>query len=82
MSDEYAGLRLSPGTYEILDRKPFYPDFHLQIRKETKAGHSFSMYINNFLWYNPTYVYNGTRKTLNETVSFGFGMSFLLGANR
>ena len=40
------------------------------------------MYINNFLWYNPTYVYNGTRKTLNETVSFGFGMSFLLGANR
>ena len=81
-TEEYADLRLNPSTYEILDKKPFYPDFHLQIRKETKAGHSFSMYINNFLWYNPTYVYNGTRKTLNETVSFGFGMSFLLGANR
>lgn len=79
MSDEYADLKLSASTYEILDKKPFYPDFHLQVRKETRAGHSFSLYVNNFLWYNPTYTYKGKRATLNETVCFGFGMSFLIG---
>lgn len=82
MSDEYADLRLNPGKYEILDKKPFYPDFHLQVRKETRSGHSFSLYVNNFLWYNPTYTYKEKRSTLNETISFGFGMSFVLGNNK
>lgn len=78
-SPEFDDLKLKASTYEILDKKPFYPDFHLQIRKETRSGHSFSLYVNNFLWYNPTYVYNNKRSTLNETISFGFGMSFIIG---
>ena len=76
---KFDDLKLKASTYEILDKKPFYPDFHLQIRKETRSGHSFSLYVNNFLWYNPTYVYNNKRSTLNETISFGFGMSFIIG---
>ena len=78
-SPKFDDLKLKASTYEILDKKPFYPDFHLQIRKETRSGHSFSLYVNNFLWYNPTYVYNNKRSTLNETISFGFGMSFIIG---
>lgn len=79
MSPEFADLKLNESAYEIMDRKPFYPDFHLQIRKETRSGHSFSLYVNNFLWYNPTYTYKGKRSTLNETTTFGFGMSFIIG---
>lgn len=78
-SAEFDDLRLPESTYVIQDKKPFYPDFHLQVRKETKAGHSFSLYVNNFLWYNPTYIYNGKKATLNETTTFGFGMSFIIG---
>lgn len=81
MSEEFADLKLVSSTYDIVDKKPFYPDFNIQIRKETRGGHSFSMYVNNFLWYNPTYVYNGKRSTLNSTISFGFGMSFMIGNN-
>ena len=78
-SPEFDDLKLTSSTYEIMDKKPFYPDFHLQVRKETRNGHSFSMYVNNFLWYNPTYIYKGKKATLNETISFGFGMSFIIG---
>ena len=81
-SDEYADLKLPSSTYEITDKRPFYPDFHLQVRKETRAGHSFSLYVNNFLWYNPTYEYKSKRSTLNETICFGFGMSFIIGNNK
>lgn len=57
---------------------PSYFNFHLQVRKETKQGHSFSFYANNFLWYTPTYI-NETSKVreyLNSRVTFGFGMNF------
>ncbi len=81
-SDEYADLKLPASTYKITDKRPFYPDFHLQVRKETRAGHSFSLYVNNFLWYNPTYEYKSRRSTLNETICFGFGMSFIIGNNK
>lgn len=81
-SDAYADLRLEQSTYEITDRKPFYANFHLQVRKETRRGHSFSLYANNFLWYNPTYVYKGTRRSLNGTVNFGFAMSFRIGGGK
>lgn len=78
-SSQYADLKLPDATYEINDKKPVYANFHLQVRKEIKGGHSFSLYANNFLWYNPTYVYNGVRRTLNDTVNFGFAMSFRIG---
>lgn len=78
-SEQYADLKLPDATYDITDKKPVYADFHLQIRKEIKGGHSFSLYANNFLWYNPTYVYNGVRRTLNDSVNFGFAMSFRIG---
>lgn len=78
-SEEFADLKLADSMYEITDKKPFYANFHLQVRKEIKGGHSFSLYANNFLWYNPTYVFKETRRTLNGTVNFGFAMSFRIG---
>lgn len=77
-SDAYADLRREASVLEITDKQPFYSNFHLQIRKETKSGHSFSLYANNFLWYNPSYVYNNTRRTLNGDITFGFSMSFTI----
>ncbi len=78
-SEEYKDLRVPVNTYTYID-PPFYPNFHLQIRKETKQGHSFSFYANNCLWYNPTYTndVNNTKIRLNSKVSFGFGVSVKL----
>lgn len=72
----YEDLMLPERTFEYID-PPFYPNFHLQIRKETKHGHSFSFYANNFFWYNPVYrnEINNQRIRLNSRVSFGFGVS-------
>ncbi|MGE0092642.1 MAG: TonB-dependent receptor plug domain-containing protein, partial [Bacteroidales bacterium] len=75
-SVQYQDLKLPEHTYEYQD-PPFYPNFHLQIRKETKYGHSFSMYANNCFWYNPEYLndVNNLRIRLNSRISFGFGIS-------
>ena len=76
-SEEYKDLRLSP-TQVFPSISPFYPNFHLNIRKETKQGHSFTFYANNCFWYNPYYTdqYSNSRYTLNSKISFGFGISF------
>lgn len=78
-SEEYSDL-VSSNTYYESTPTPTYFNFHLQIRKETKQGHSFSFYANNFLWHNPDYIdtANNVRVYLNSRVSFGFGMNFKL----
>lgn len=76
---KYKDLHLPENIYSYID-PPFYPNFHLQIRKETKQGHSFSFYANNCLWYNPVYTNDITNQKirLNSKVSFGFGISIKL----
>jgi len=78
-SDEFSDL-FNSNTYYKRTPTPTYFNFHLQIRKETKQGHSFSFYANNFMWYNPTYIdkNNKTRVYKNSKVTFGFGMNFKL----
>ncbi len=74
---EYSGLVLDEVNYEPTTI-PFYANFHLQLRKETRQGHSFSFFANNCFWYNPTYnVTNSTAiSTHNSRVTFGFGVTF------
>ncbi|PKO98356.1 MAG: hypothetical protein CVU13_10935 [Bacteroidetes bacterium HGW-Bacteroidetes-8] len=76
-SEEYKDLQLNP-TQAYPSKSPFYPNFHLNIRKETKQGHSFTFYANNCFWYNPYYtdVINNFRTSLNSKISFGFGITF------
>lgn len=78
-SDEFSDLFNSDNRYKNTPI-PTYFNFHLQIRKETKQGHSFSFYANNFMWYNPSYIdeNNKTRVYQNSKVTFGFGMNFKL----
>lgn len=76
-SSEYEDLFLEEYTYEYYP-EPAYSNFHLQVRKETKQGHSFSFYANNFWWHQPTY-YDTVRQAfvrLNSDVTFGFGATF------
>ncbi len=75
---EFAALKLPESTYQPWDMPPFHTNFHLQVRKETKSGHSFSFYANNVFWYNPEYTFNDFRRYHNDRVSFGFGVSFRL----
>jgi len=75
---EYESLKLPDHSYMILSKPPFYTNYHLQVRKETKTGHSFSFYANNCFWYNPEYILNDSRRVLNGKISFGFGVSFRL----
>ncbi|MDQ0334303.1 TonB-dependent receptor [Formosa algae] len=74
---EYADLVKDANTYTTVGT-PFYSNFNLQIRKETKQGHSFSFYANNAPWYNPTYDYLGNRQTLNNKLSVGFNVTILI----
>ena len=78
-NEEYADLKRSSDFYKTFP-KPEYFNFHLQLRKETKQGHSFSFFANNFLWYNPTYKNDiSKQKTyLNTKISFGLGVNFKL----
>ncbi len=79
MNDEYSDLVLSESSaYPTI--VPFYPNFHINIRKETKSGHSFSFYANNCFWYNPycTDQYSENTSRLNSTISFGFGLTLKL----
>lgn len=76
---QYDDLTRSTQTYEQ-DDPPFYSNFHIQIRKELKSGHSFSFFANNFWWYNPTYKnsISLSEQTLNNKISFGFSATFKL----
>jgi outer membrane receptor protein involved in Fe transport len=78
-SDEYSDLYYSSDFYNNTPT-PTYFNFHLQVRKETKQGHNFSFYANNFLWHNPSYTdsVNKTINHLNSKVTFGFGLNFKL----
>lgn len=78
-SDEYKDLFLQETAYNYYP-EPKYSNFHLQIRKETKQGHSFSFYANNFWWHNPTYYDPIALRfiRLNSELSFGFGATFKL----
>ncbi len=82
-SEEYANMERSSDYYKR-SIPPTYFNFHIQIRKETKQGHNFSFYANNFLWYNPTYEgledSSGRRSIgyLNSRVTFGIGFNFKL----
>lgn len=78
-SEEFDDLYFSPTFYNE-QPTPTYFDFHLQVRKETKQGHSFSFYANNFLWHNPSYVDKVDKSItyLNSRVTFGFGLNFKL----
>lgn len=72
---EYANLKLPDHTYLTLFNPPFYTNYHLQVRKETTQGHSFSFFANNCFWYNPVYYKDDIKRTLNNIVVFGFGIS-------
>ncbi|WP_159023688.1 TonB-dependent siderophore receptor [Formosa sp. L2A11] len=74
---EFADLKKDENTYTTVGT-PFYSNFNLQIRKETKQGHSFSFYANNAPWYNPTYNYLGNRRKLNNKLSVGFNITILI----
>lgn len=73
---EFIALKLPETTYIDQGNAPFYTNYHLQVRKETAGGHSFSFFANNCFWYNPQYLRNDVRRTLNSTIAFGFGVSF------
>lgn len=73
---EYKDLQY-PVNYYNTEPIPTYCNFHLQLRKETKQGHSFSFYANNFLWYNPTYHdENNNIVYLNSKITLGVGLTF------
>jgi hypothetical protein len=76
---EYADLALAAIQFTP-NELPFYPNFHLQVRKETRQGHNFSFYANNCFWYNPYYTnpYAKTTTRLNSRISFGFGIGIKL----
>lgn len=75
----YSDLVLNTNQFTP-NKYPFYPNFHLQVRKETRQGHSFSFYANNAFWYNPFYTdqYAKTTVRLNSRISFGFGVGIKL----
>lgn len=75
---EYANLKLPDHTYTTILKPPFYTNYHLQVRKETRDGHSFSFFANNVWWYNPVYYREGAPRELNSRIAFGFGLSFKL----
>lgn len=79
LNEEYLDMKRDEVTYQH-DTPPFYSNFHLQIRKELKSGHSFSFFANNVWWYNPTYTSSTTQNeiSLNNKISFGFSANFKL----
>ncbi|QVY65199.1 TonB-dependent receptor [Polaribacter sp. Q13] len=77
MDPEFDDLKRDRNSYTTT-ATPFYSNFNLQIRKETKQGHSFSFYANNAPWNNPTYEFLGSRRTLNNKISVGFNLTLLI----
>ncbi len=78
ISKEYKDLFLSKGEYSQGLKPPFYPNFHLQARKELKDGSSLQFYVQNFLWHTPSYEENGVRWSLNSDIYFGLGLTINL----
>jgi hypothetical protein len=74
-SPEFADLKL-PATSFRIQEDPFYMNFNLQVRKETKQGHSFSFFANNAPWYNPEFEVEESRRRYNQKLSVGFRMAF------
>ena len=74
---KYADLEYPLSRYETTP-EPTNFNFHIQLRKETKQGHSFSFYANNFLWYNPTYKdkINNNIVHLHSKLTLGMGFNF------
>ena len=72
---EYEIFKLPEYTYLTQFIAPFYTNYHLQVRKETAKGHSFSFFANNCFWYNPEFVKDDVRRVMNGMVAFGFGIS-------
>ncbi|MDO7135927.1 TonB-dependent receptor [Algibacter lectus] len=77
MNLEFADLIRDENTFTTTET-PFYSNFNLQIRKESKQGHSFSFYANNAPWYNPTYEFLGSNRRLNSKLSVGFNLTLLI----
>ncbi|AUC20914.1 hypothetical protein BTO15_01755 [Polaribacter sejongensis] len=77
MNPEFDDLKRDENSFTTT-ATPFYSNFNLQIRKETKQGHSFSFYANNAPWNNPTYEFLGSRRTLNNKISVGFNLTLLI----
>lgn len=75
---KYRDLFLSKGEFSRSIRPPFYPNFHLQARKELKNGSSMQFYVQNVIWHNPTYEDKGVRWTLNSDIYFGLGLTINL----
>jgi len=74
---EFADLKRNENSYTTTGT-PFYSNFNLQIRKESKQGHSFSFFANNAPWNNPSYEYLGSRLKLNNKLSVGFNLTLLI----
>lgn len=74
---EYDDLKLDENIFRPA-KIPFFANFNLQVRKETKKGHSFSFFANNAPWYNPEYSENGNRRLLNDKLTVGFSFSLLI----
>ena len=77
-SEEFRDLRRPPNVSDPITDTPFYANFNLQVRKETKQGHSFSFYAYNAPWYNPEFIENGTRRQLNQRLQVGFSLSLMI----
>ncbi len=74
---EFSDLKKDENSFTTT-ATPFYSNFNLQIRKESKQGHSFSFYANNAPWNNPTYEFLGSRRKLNNKISVGFNVTLLI----
>ncbi len=75
---ENKDLFLSPREYTRSIKPPFYPNFHLQARKEFNKGSSLQFYVHNFLWHTPTYEDKGMRWSLNSDIYFGLSLTINL----
>ena len=76
-SPTYNDLRRDTNIFEPSDT-PLFANFNLQIRKETRQGHSFGFYAYNAPWYNPEYEVSGSRIQLNSKLQVGFNLSLML----
>lgn len=73
--NRYQGIRqaVSSTTDTVI---PTYHNFHLRVTKEMLNGLSVSLYANNFLFYQPFVLVNGSYLQQNESISFGANMKY------
>ncbi len=67
---EFKDLMIKPRNREKRVT-PFYTNFHLRLTKETKAGHRFSFYANNFLWNRPKVKVDLSFMRMNQPIFYG-----------